>query len=218
VHIHIPKTGGTAIERSFADLDDLQWDPASWIGEVHRDGRWYEYQHLTLNELRAFTGDEFADHATFAVVRDPYQRLISDHLWRRGLTKDNPATFLRAFESFDDFVRAIPAGIDAHWDHLVDGADRTEANFLIHVRPQHHFLRGDGGGLDGTVHVVRFEGLPGVIDELFGRWDVECHKMRRPSVRPLADFYTAETLEIVGELYHADFELLGYDKVVAPLR
>lgn len=210
VHIHIPKTAGTAVERLFHQLDDLVWGPASWLGEVERDGRWYEYQHLTNREFRALSGSEFDDFARFAIVRDPYQRLISDHLWRRGIKQGNPDAFLTAFDTFDDFVAAIPTDIDEGWDDLIAGAERALANLLIHVRPQYHFLQAADGRVDDSIEVVPFEGLPGSLEEVLARWGVENHVLRKTRAHRLEEHFTPETLEIVNERYREDFVQLGY--------
>ena len=90
LHLHVPKTGGTAIERYFDSVDDMVWGLPSWFGQQQRDGRWYEFQHLTLTELRGFVGDEFAGFESFAVVRDPYARLVSEFLWRQTIIEHNP--------------------------------------------------------------------------------------------------------------------------------
>ncbi|NCG23894.1 MAG: sulfotransferase family 2 domain-containing protein [Actinobacteria bacterium] len=210
VHLHIPKTAGTAVEQLFNQLDDLVWGPESWIGEVQRGGRWYEYQHLTATEFAELTGDEFDGFARFAIVRDPYQRLISDHLWRRAIKQSTPDVFLSAFETFDEFVAAIPPGIDENWNELIVGADRADANLLIHLRPQHHYLRSSDNRPDESIEVVAFEKLPDALDKLFDRWGVENHLGGRTPVHPLMDFFTPTTLQIVNKLYRQDFVRLGY--------
>jgi len=85
IHIHIPKTAGTAIEGFFHRIGDMQWGRESWVGQEKKNGRWYEYQHLSMQELRSLAGSPFPDHASFAVVRDPYTRLVSDYAWREWI-------------------------------------------------------------------------------------------------------------------------------------
>ena len=210
VHLHIPKTAGTAVEQLFDQLDDLVWGPESWIGEVQRDGRWYEYQHLTATEFAELAGDEFNGFARFAIVRDPYQRLISDHLWRRAIKQSTPDVFLSAFETFDEFVAAIPHGIDENWNEFIVSADRADANLLIHLRPQHHYLRSSDNRPDESIEVVAFEKLPEALDELFDRRGIDSGLERKTVTHRLEHFFTPATLQIVNELYRQDFLRLGY--------
>jgi len=210
VHVHIPKTAGTAVEELFAEIDDMVWGLHSWIGEVHRNGRWFEFQHLTASEFALLTGDEFDGFSRFAIVRDPYQRLISDHLWRQDIKRANPDAFLNAYETFDQFIDAIPRGIDEGWDELIPFANRAEANLLIHVRPQHHYIRGADGQADRSIEIVRYEELPDALDNLFVRWNIDNDRVGATRTHRVQDFFSPDTLQIVNELYHRDFALLGY--------
>lgn len=210
VHLHVPKTAGTAIERLFHQRDDMVWGPASWVGEERRDGRWYEYQHLTGPELDRLSGDEFAGFARFAVVRDPYQRLVSDHLWRRAIKQADPDAFLHAFDTFGEFVEAIPVDVDGSWDALVAGASRADANLLIHLRPQYHYLQGRDGAPDRSVELVRYEGLPDELDAVLSPRGVDNDLVRRPPQHRLGDLFTPDLLRLVNERYRRDFAELGY--------
>ena len=210
VHLHIPKTAGTAVEQLFNQLDDLVWGPESWIGEVQRDGRWYEYQHLTATEFAELTGDEFDGFARFAIVRDPYQRLISEYLWRHAIRRNYPDAVLRVFDTFDELVAAIPAGIDEAWHELIPSADQADANLLIHLRPQHHYLRSSADRADESIEIVAFEKLPEALDELFDRRGIDNGLEPKTVTHLLEHYFTPATLQIVNELYRQDFVRFGY--------
>ena len=167
VHIHVPKTAGTAIEEHFHEIGDMEWGRESWLGEEHKRGRWYEYQHLTWVELQALSNGEFEAWEAFAVVRDPYARLVSDYLWRMSVGAPDPDSAIRVFDSFGSLVGAIPLDVDAGWHGHIRGADRMQANFLIHVRPQHHYAFGEDGSclLD---EVISFENIATELGLLFG--------------------------------------------------
>lgn len=209
VHIHIPRTGGTAIEIMFHALGDMVWGLDSWVGEDQCGDRWYEFQHLTYRELLQMAGPEIGSDVSFAVVRDPRDRLVSDYRWREYIGRTYPDAPVLSFPSFERFVRAIPPDIDANWDELIRGASRSEANFLIHVRPQHHYLEARGEQI-AVEHLLRFEQFKEDVTGLMERFGIGADSIRRPTGRDRAEFFTAETLEIVNRLYHRDLELLGY--------
>ncbi|MEO0493052.1 MAG: sulfotransferase family 2 domain-containing protein [Actinomycetota bacterium] len=213
VHVHIPKTAGTAVEALFRELDGPTDNGHEWIGEGHHGGRWFEYQHLTAAELETFTGGELGGHDRFAIVRDPYQRLISDFRWRRMIARHYPDSFVPAFDTFEAFLDAIPAGIDAGWDDHIAGADRSTANLLIHTRPQHHFLRTGDGALDSSIERIAYEELPAAFTDYLEAKGIPNDHVGRPPVHALETHLTPATLQVINERYRRDFEVLGYPMI-----
>ena len=212
IHIHIPKTGGTAIAESFHALGDLRWTPEFWIGQQQRNGRWYEYQHLTMLELRALAGADFHSRDSFVVVRNPYARLVSDYVWRQGIRRDRPHSATRFFDSFDLFLQAIPEDMGVRWLDHIQRADQAEANFLIHVRPQYQYVY----DVDGRLLVdelVRFENFGREINRLLTRYGVSMTARTPPRARDLAPYYNRQLLDRVNEIYARDFECFSYERL-----
>lgn len=63
IFVHIPRTGGTAIERFFVKQD--QWQIKS------------EHKHLLASQAKKVYKDYWNDYFKFSVVRDPWARTIS---------------------------------------------------------------------------------------------------------------------------------------------
>lgn len=212
-HIHIPKTAGTTIERQFAELGDMHWNASSFFGRIRRPDRWYEDQHLTLCELRALSRDAARWFDTFAVVRDPYQRLLSEYHWRRALVYEVGTKDLIGFESLDAMVAAIPQDLDHNWHRYIGMADRDHANLLIHLRPQWQYVCDQAGRLDESVAILRFEQLRDDLEPLYLRWHVHSRPFGpTPATLDLADHFTDESLAIVNAVYARDFEWFGYER------
>ena len=209
VHIHIPRTGGTAIEQFFHRLGDLVWGLDSWVGQEHYNGRWYELQHMTIGELKSFTGSEFDSNESFVVVRNPYERIVSDYLWRCLVKKRYPNAPVLSFPSFDSFIHAIPADINSKWENLIHGANQSQANLLIHVRPQYHYIEAEL-----VDHVLRFERLDEEMARLMDPFGVETVSIRKPSQRDVSTFFTPETLEVVNRIYCQDFNLFSWPRLM----
>ncbi len=213
-HIHIPKTAGTAIERQFADLGDMHWNQSSRYGRIQRPDRWYEDHHLTLCELRALSHDEIRWLDTFAVVRNPYQRLLSEYHWRHSLVFRSGVPELLAFETFAAMVAATPLDLDHNWDRYIGLADRDHANLLIHLRPQWHYVCDAAGRPDDAVQIVRFEHLRDDLEPLYRRWHVTSRLFGEPPPPlDLATYYTDESLAVVNAVYARDFERFGYEQI-----
>ena len=206
IHIHIPKTGGTAIEEYFHEIGDMTWGPESWIGRERRNGRWYEFQHLSLPELQYLSNSEFESFDSFAVVRDPYSRLLSDYFWRQPhLQLPVPE-----FPTLEAFLDAIPKDINSNWTEHIQNADQNRANFLIHVRPQYQYIL-DFHGNTIVDDILRFENLDTEIERIFNRYELRNNKIVRPQTRNLKEYYDRSTLNIVNELYEKDFQEFSYE-------
>ncbi|MEM7585917.1 MAG: sulfotransferase family 2 domain-containing protein [Acidobacteriota bacterium] len=205
VHIHIPKTAGTAVEGFFHGLGDMVWGPRSWLGQQRRDGRWWELQHLTYRELVSMTGFQYAAFRSFAVVRNPYQRLLSDYFWHAAPPRER-------FASLAEFLSQIPRDMDRRWDDAIRGADRDTANLLIHVRPQSHYAH-DALGRQLVDEVLRFEQLGEDLERLLQPHELTPGFVRPPRTRRLEDHLEPRQIERINEIYASDFERFGYEKL-----
>ena len=205
VHIHIPKTAGTAIESFFHDLGDMEWGPKSWLGQQWSDGRWFEFQHLTYRELVSLTGFQFASFRSFAVVRNPYQRLLSDYYWHAAPPRNR-------FDSLAAFLRQIPRDMDRYWDGLVRRADQDMTNLLIHVRPQTQYVH-DAKGRPLVDEVLRFEQLGEDLARLLKPHALTASFVRPPRPRRLSDHLGRDQIELINEIYALDFKRFAYAKI-----
>ena len=213
VHIHIPKTGGTAVSRLFDQRGDMQRNPHGLYGERFSHNRWFEFQHLTAGEIRTQTDRNFTGYDWFALVRDPYQRLISDYRWRTSIAAAYPDSPIEAYDSFDAFIAAIPSDLEHQWHIHIEGADKTRANLLIHTRPQYHFLADTDIVTDTSITILRFEDLPGSISPFLSDRGIKSHELRRPKNHPVAEYYTTHTISRVNDIYARDFEMLSYPMI-----
>ena len=210
VHIHIPKAGGTAIESLFSDLGDLTWDKTCWIGQEFANNRWYEYQHLSIQELHLLSDEAFRHHASFAVVRNPYTRLVSDFYWRQAIHKAYPDQPIPAFDSFEDFLRFIPGDINVNWLGHIHRANQAQANFLIHTRPQYQFIE-EGGEPFAVNHILRFERFGDEMDNFLSQMGIQNTHIRNPEQKDIKGHFDRSLLDRVNRIYERDFELFGYE-------
>jgi hypothetical protein len=211
IHIHIPKTAGTAIERFFHSIGDMTWSPESWVGQEKKNGRWYEYQHLSMPELRSLAGTVFPGYASFAVVRDPYSRLVSDYTWRRLIQQHYPESPTQFFDTFDAFLNAIPEDISARWPDHIHSADQKWANFLIHVRPQHPYVLDEQGNCL-VDDILEYEKLDKDLGVVLRRHGLHAEGIRSPPNREIDEYFSREKIKKVNEIYARDFELFSFSK------
>ena len=209
IHIHIPKTGGTAIGRFFSKNNDMQWNGNSLVGQKKLGNRWYEYQHLTMLEFKSLTKGEFIDFDSLAVTRNPYSRLVSDYCWRCIWGAQHQNANIRAFETFKKFIQAIPRDVDRNWLSYLVNANKKDANFLIHVRPQHHYVRSPSGK-QLVNKLMQFERLKDDFDQLAIALELENEIVKTTKERDYLKYFDRETIDIVNSIYIRDFELGSY--------
>lgn len=186
--IHVPKTGGTSIERA------LKTVCSQWGGEAHHYG-WDEenqtwLQHLTLQQTK--THRYFRDLGfTFAFVRNPWDRLVSEYLWRH---KNQKITF-------SQFVKR-----ENTWGR---------SDFFCHMETQLSYLTWHGK--IAVDFVGRYERLQQdwrhVCDqlEIKAKLPHDLNTKKKRKGKHYSEFYTPELREIVEDTYHDDIKEFGYE-------
>lgn len=192
--IHVPKTGGSTIERLFTD--------SGWT--MHFRGtrktdpdlfRFYrcspQHHHAALlSELFAIGRFELSA----AIVRDPIARFRSEFAMRNSELEHGDA-----------------ASVSAWTDRVLERYGRNPYALDNHLRPQTDFL------LPGTVTYRLEDGLEGMVSNLNERFDLGLtaeltHRLRsgKKGLSSSAVDVPDEVLARLREFYAADFEQLGY--------
>lgn len=177
VFVHVNKAGGTSVCEALAKHEDAtapRWDHAP-------ARRWREW----LGE--ALWGEMFS----FAVVRNPYDRMVSSYEYRRQLLEDNPASTPAKERSFRDWMLEIVAAApqNREWSDqlwMVEGAVGEVLVERIYL-----YERLAEGFADACSRI----GIP--VPPL-GRYN----RTERP---PWRDYYDAETAAMVDKRFARDF-------------
>lgn len=202
VFIHVPKAAGTTIERL---LDPNVNDPAA-PPDYERAYGWCPVrrawlQHATLQELVDFgllDRTEAADFFTFTVVRNPFDRAVSDYF------------FLRRKTSRAGSFREMLCG-EGGWRALLQ--DRSGPRYRgDHIRPQSDYVMLDGQ--EAADHVGRFEDLSTTLSELSSRgFDVSTAGFTnrgRYRSHHYSHFYRDSEILAVRERYCGDLVRFDY--------
>lgn len=233
--IHVPKTGGTSIEHEFkkkklfrVESEYLYTPWGEFVEKSKKQGIRCSLQHLTFHEImKIFPNIKIA--AVFIIVRDPYDRLISEYyylkkrLWKKdkdcrlwGLS----ASWCRnAVSDFNIFVTRMYEKYLAHC-HFMDN----------HFLPQVEFLRGlESHPLasrtkiypfhqisDGSILSSIREDLTGILswekDEDDSCPSVLVHKNRfTPQDASSSTLQMTHTTKLIIETwFHQDFKFFGF--------
>ncbi|MEM8831706.1 MAG: sulfotransferase family 2 domain-containing protein [Cyanobacteria bacterium P01_G01_bin.19] len=200
--IHIPKTAGTSVYRALGGDEDR--DPL--FGYSQNLG--LQLQHLTAQEYVSYgfiDELEFKDYFKFCFVRNPWERLVSEWMWR---TNNVPRYSIHRYFrlSLKSFFLKVP-----NWRGIAGSRIRR------HVMPQYHFIYDDEGKLL-VDYVARFENLKSDFDRICDRLGLDRtaltwtnssqEKTERKDYRA---YYDDETYQMVKDFYIKDIEYFGYE-------
>ena len=234
LYIHIPKTGGTSITKSF----DVQQYHSKIITEKHplynKSPRFLHFQTEMMSfkiskteHCRYVLGKELYNNVwKVAMVRNPWDRYVSNWKWltRRESTYPKKGWKARGWQgedgqiSFEDFVKQM------EWCYL--DLDRLHAyqHDKWHLRNQIEHICDRGGNIM-VDHVGRFENFQAEFDFICEKAGVTAKtyylnhsghysaepKQHNPKKTPYKDFYTQELIDIVAKRCKADIEAFNYD-------
>lgn len=199
VFVHIPKDGGTSIEKN--------WFPEV-IVSAHSNYDlfvgWHEQRlmwmhHATMTEiLELYTGTEdIESYFSFTFVRNPWDRALSDWHWmKKNLKVDQP------FEDYLNIVGDFRAACFAR--------DRNYRG--DHFKTQTEFIYQDGERL--VDFVGRFENIREdfqTIRSILGLPPAKLPHYNKTSYpRPYWKHYNDKQRELVEEIFQEDITLFGY--------
>ena len=192
--IHIPKCGGTTIEGLF---EQLKFD-TFLAPKDYREVRKYLKLPPTHFDISMIENMFRLDAIySFAIVRNPYDRILSDYKWAK--TRTNNTQFFQKM-SFEEFCF-----------HCFKEYSNNSGYLANHITPQHQFVS------NNVNKVFKLErGLEAAVEEVFTDIGVQLNqKLVLNKVNATADEaiqVNQKTKDSIYEFYEEDFKIFGYEK------
>lgn len=178
VHIHIPKTGGHSIEKFFQGHQ---------CGEA-KHGDW----HATIEERKR--DPVLKDYLFFAVIRNPWDRAVSEYFWQKTKPWGNRDI------SFSGFCHS-------DWGWYPDDEIR-------HCWEQSDFICDDTGRVL-VEKLIRFENLQVEFDDLKAKLGLPDYwklpHFNRTEHLPYRRYYTDELRHHIGNVFERDVLTFDYE-------
>ena len=193
IFIHITKTAGTSVEQYLKDngRNELLFDRFMFNRSL---------QHLTALELKKQLGSVFNKYYKFSIVRNPYDRLLSEYFWtpvphighKYGKTKGEFLQYVK------NVVKNNAYFINFYNDHFI---------------PQYMFLYDKKKRLL-TDNLFKYEDMEFIINYLKRKLEIsrEFPHINKSIRDESKDFWNEEDKENIYKLYETDFILFGYEK------
>jgi hypothetical protein len=192
IYIHIPKTGGSSIERSLINIHypEITKPVAKWPSKLKTDfvvGK-ASNQHWPLNRF-----DHYQDYTRFCTARNPFSRLVSEYSYiKRGYNTSRAAQPGLSFTSFvkQDLIETL-----AH---------------PYHSLPQTAFITTATKHID---FIIKFENIQQDFDTVCDKIGIarqQLPHLNKTDHKHYTEYYDDETREIVAQKYARDIEYFGY--------
>jgi hypothetical protein len=215
--IHIPKTGGSAIEECLRGNPDetLSW-PTFDKDLLWGSFRGFPAQHWSVEQSLAYLNKKIDElDYVFTIVRNPYDRFMSEFNWK---LKNNST------QAPDELLRNI-----REFSH-----DKN-SNFDGHLYQQNHFFK----KYENKIKIFRYEdGLQSIMNQvsedlmLVGKLlvkkvdpdaqgtepNLKNHEDMRVKNLLKDDFFTNEMCEQIRYTFLEDFEILNYNMAASSSR
>jgi hypothetical protein len=202
---HIPKTGGTTLAKLFAKIGFEEHCKTSMhLKHIYKCPPTYLH-YTVLDSL--FEIDQFT--TSFAIVRNPESRIISDFKWamtRTDFARDRGYTHRSQLPNINDWINAQLKHV-VHDPYLLSN----------HIRPQHQFV---GPKIQ---HVFKFEnGLEDPILKVLSKCNVNISTPKGEILTrsnntqrvALDTVLTTETKQKIRHFYAEDYERFNYDPAI----
>ena len=196
--IHIPKTGGTSLGIYFSSKFNIPLSNESLFSIKKRSLLKKHIminsnlQHMTYEQIvknSKILNVDFDNIKIIAVVRNPYQRIISDLFFFK---------LIEINTSKEEVFNIINK-------YLISECDN-------HNIPQHKFVTNDEGKIIQNIHILKNESLTDDMKNL-GYEDFNIFEHKNPNKVNYYSYLNNETIEIINNFYHLDFVLFNYDKI-----
>lgn len=201
--IHIPKTGGTLVEKNIKSqtpqtlysvfTNTLLDFPYNKISLQHQ-------YYTTIYKFRDKLDVNFDNIKIFSIVRNPYDRIISDLIYLRLIKKNFTA---------EQVYHVIKNKYiySNEFRYLVDGRFTYLDN---HNVPQYKFLVDENGNLVKNIKIFKTETLNESNDELnkFLGFNINIKCNRRN--KDYSNYLNKDSISLINTVYKKDFELFNY--------
>jgi hypothetical protein len=201
IFIHIPKTAGTTIGMKINKLPQKKfWEQLLLNGYDEKKNK--HLQHFTYMDLLEYCSSKKYDvnkFTFFAVVRNPFDRIISDFYFSFNTVLKTPIreTDLDLLQKkFADFLD----------DFLSDNGNK----FDYHEVPQYKYLIDEKGEIPSKIKIFKFETLAQDFETLgIGKLDIHINMAKNKKYN-YRDYFNDVTYKKVLDFYREDFIRFGY--------
>ena len=192
IFIHIPKTAGTSIEHYISEKERF----ILFFRGISSSNR--SMHHYTALELQKMIPKYFKEYYKFSIVRNPYDRLLSEYYWTP--IKD---VGYKNGKSKDEFLKYV--------SYVIKNKLYFNNIYNDHFLPQYLFVMNKKKQIIVN-HLFKYEDLNYVIEFIKKKLNIKCNFPYLNKSKDEKEYWNEEQKEIIYELFKNDFIFFGYSK------
>ena len=185
IFIHIPKCGGTSIERAFK-INPVKFNLNTLTGRSRGINNFQWLQHTTLKEMQINFKINTKDFFTFTCVRNPWSRSVSSFFYEHR--------FNSKLTCFKNFIKKPTYANNQHalsqYEYIIDHKNCPSVDFIMKLET----LQEDFNTVCDKIGIPRQQ---------------PPHR-NKTNHKHYTEYYDDETREIVAKKYAKDIEYFGY--------
>lgn len=195
--IHIPKTGGSSLEKYFNVKFNIPLNKKSLMSteDIREFSDKHEInsslQHLTYNTIikyKDFFKIDETNIKIITIVRNPYDKLMSDLFYLKKINISS--TKEEVYEKIKIYL---------------------QENYDNHITPQYKFITNDEENLIDNIVLLHTETLNDDMHKL-GYRDFNIKMNMNPNDVNYQEYLNNDSINLINEIYKKDFEILNYNK------
>lgn len=189
IFIHIPKNAGSTVKNLLVG-DNL-------FNKLKRP--WRHRRHKDVNNK---------DYRKFAIVRNPYERMVSMYAYLNGFLTGNDLLNTYQWDNKSEsykIAETMKLNVDGFKEFVKDptGEGWGDAWRLRLLNKQCYWV-------DKTVTILKYENLEDELSEFFGE-KIDLQIINKTIHDDFSVYYDEESLDIVYNRYKEDFKRFNYD-------
>ena len=197
--IHIPKTGGTVIEDEIKNVYKQTIYSGYTNNILDSPYNKFSLQHQFYTILYKYQDKldiNFNNIKIFSVVRNPYDRIISDLLWWKR--KKKYPEFKINYNDTEEIYNFIK-------NNYLNRDDLDN-----HNQPQYKFITDENLNLISNIQIFKCETLNDANDELNEFLGFNINIKRENVNKNYSKFLNKKSVLLINDFYKKDFELFNY--------
>lgn len=205
IFVHIPKTGGSSVERIIWPSPKDRTISNLWMGYVKPYFNKYQtggMQHLLASQIKNEVKDmDFSSFFKFSIVRNPFDKVISQFHYMKTRKDLRDFIGMKDNDDFKTYLHLIQRKLHVQWEHQHRFILDEDENLLVDYIGKFENFETD---VRNILKKIKRDRIFGLINRKIP------HENKSENRKDYRSYYNEETIDIVSKIYQKDIKQFNY--------